>query len=145
MMDKKQKYLQTIQLQLLKALDHLDYSYQKVLVLPTNPAELDEETLETWESFAARFSRVVDIFLMRVLKAQIKFSDPGFDGTLRDYLNQAEKINLITDTAEWLMLRELRNIAAHEYNDKGLMDFLEKLRHYCPKLLVLKQQYASIN
>lgn len=144
-MDKNQKYLRKIQDQLLKALVHLEYSYQKVLVLPTNPNELDEETLETWESFAARFSRVVDIFLMRVLKAQIKFNDPGFDGTLRDYLNQAEKLNLIDNTADWLELRELRNITAHEYNDKGLTNFLEKLRTSCPKLLILKNQYASIN
>jgi hypothetical protein len=138
-LEKNQQYLDKIQSQLLKALQHLSYSYEKVLLLPTDPKKLDEESLETWESFSARFSRVVDIFLMRVLKAQIKFADPGFDGTLRDYLNQAEKMNLITNATEWLMLRELRNIAAHEYTDKGLALFLEQLRSACPKLLDLKK------
>lgn len=132
-------YLEKTQNQLIKALDHLAYSYQKVLLLPIHPEKLDEETLETWESFAARFSRVVDIFLMRVVKAKVKFSDPAFDGTLRDYLNQAEKIGLIENTNEWLVLRELRNIAAHEYTDQGLAFFLEKLRMHCPMLLALKK------
>lgn len=137
--DKNKAYLEKIQTQLLKAIEHLSYSYQKVTTLPTDPHQLDEESLETWESFSARFSRVVDIFLMRVLKAKVKFSDPGFDGTLRDYLNQAEKAGFVSNASEWLMLRELRNIAAHEYTDKGLAFFLQQLRTHCPKLLALKK------
>lgn len=45
-----------------KALDHLDYSFNKVKKLSTDPKQMDDETLEVWESFSARFGRVSDIF-----------------------------------------------------------------------------------
>jgi hypothetical protein len=56
---------------LIKALIHLEYSYNKVNQLPTEPAQLNEETLETWESFVARFSRVADIFLSKYLRTAV--------------------------------------------------------------------------
>ena len=65
-------YLKKITLQLKKAIQHLEYSYHKVNQLPAHPDKLDEETLETWESFCARYSRVIDLFLMKYLKAQVR-------------------------------------------------------------------------
>lgn len=123
---------------LLKALEHLDYSYKKVLTLPEQVEKLDEESLETWESFAARFSRVVDIFLARYLRTRILIEDPGFSGTLRDYINQAEKLNLLNDAEEWLAIRELRNISAHDYSEKDLSIFFGRLKQECSKLLAIK-------
>ena len=76
---------------LLKALRHLEYSYKKVQNLPENIEKLDEEALETWESFAARFARVAEIFLTRYLRTVALLNDPGFSGTLRDLVNLAEK------------------------------------------------------
>lgn len=52
---------------LLKALAHLEYSYKKIIELPEEINQLDEEGLETWESFAARFCRVSEIFLTRYI------------------------------------------------------------------------------
>jgi len=138
MIEKHEDYKKKIQTHLDKALAHLQYSFNKVQKLPTLLDALDEESLATWESFSARFSRVVDIFLMRYVKAVVKFNDPGFDGTLRDYLNQAEKLKLIDDAKEWIQLRELRNITAHEYTDKDLSEFFQRLRSECPRVLKLK-------
>lgn len=132
------QYINQIKEQLLKAVIHLDYSYKKVISLPTDPNKLNEETLEVWESFSARFSRVVDLFLMKYLKAIIKNDDPGFDGTLRDFLNQGEKLNLIDNAQSWIFIRGLRNIIAHEYNDKDLETYLIQLKNECPKLLQIK-------
>ncbi len=78
-----------------KALEHLRYSHNKVRRLPADSSKLDEEQLETWESFAARFARVVDLFLTKYLRAVVLQDDPGFEGSLRDFVNQAEKIGLI--------------------------------------------------
>ena len=78
-----------------KALEHLRYSHNKVRRLPTDSSKLDEEQLETWESFSARFARVVDLFLTKYLRAVVLQDDPGFEGSLRDFVNQAEKIGLI--------------------------------------------------
>ncbi|HXW53301.1 MAG TPA: HepT-like ribonuclease domain-containing protein [Myxococcota bacterium] len=126
-----------------KALAHLDYSYKKIASLPTNVEKLDEEMLETWESFAARFGRVCDIFLSRYLRTLVLIEDPGFSGTLRDFLNLAEKMRLINDAKDWLALRELRNIAAHEYSEKDMSIFFEALRNNCPKLLAISNLLGS--
>ena len=124
--------------QLVKALDHLAFSYQKVQKLPSKSSELDNETLETWESFSARFSRVAEIFLIRYLKTRVLLEDRGFRGTLRDFLNQAEKMNLIDDAEQWMQVRELRNITAHEYNDQDLTGYFQKLLAEAPKLLAIR-------
>lgn len=115
--------------QLKKALKHLEYSRKKIQSLPKRLDENDEESLETWESFAARFSRVVDIYLTKYIKCKVKKNDPGFDGTLRDYLNHAEKMKLVTDVDHWMATRELRNIQAHDYTEEELEKFLIALQN----------------
>jgi hypothetical protein len=128
-----------------KALRHLEYSYQKILKLPEHLNQQDEESLEVWESFAARFSRASDLFLSRYIRALALYRDPGFEGTLRDYLNIAEKEGVITDSPTWLNIRQLRNKAAHEYNDQRLEEFYLELKEKAPLLLQLKKviQHAS--
>jgi hypothetical protein len=90
-----QALCQTYKIKLDKALQYLNYSFEKVKILPTNPESLDPESLETWESFSARFSRVADLFLTKYLKSYILAQDPGFEGSIRDFVNQAEKLGLI--------------------------------------------------
>ncbi len=121
-----------------KVLIHLDYSYKKVLALPTQEEKLDEETMEVWESFCARFARVTDIFLTRYLRTFVLEQDPGFTGILRDFVNQGEKLGLISNSKTWMHMRELRNINAHEYNSDDLSQFLSLLRNYATDLLSLK-------
>jgi hypothetical protein len=123
--DLETKYLR----QLGKAIKHLEYSQKKVRTLPKRLLDNDEESLETWESFAARFSRVVDIFLTKYIKLKVKENDPGFDGTLRDFLNHAEKMKLISDVDRWMSTRELRNIQAHDYTEEQLESFLTALQN----------------
>ena len=123
---------------LLKAIQHLDYSYKKIINLPTEPSKLDEETLETWESFAARFCRVADIFLVKFVRAFVLIHDPGFSGSFRDFLHQAEKLGLLDNTETWMAIRELRNISAHEYTDKDLAVFFQRLKVEAPLLISLK-------
>lgn len=124
---------------LLKALGHLKYTNKKIKDLSIDVTKMDDEQLETWESFAARFSRVADIFLAQYLRTRIKEEDPGFSGTLRDHLNLAEKIGLIDDAKEWLAIRELRNRAAHEYVEEDLSRFFRLLKEKTPTLLTIEK------
>lgn len=128
---------------LMKALIHLEYSYQKIIKLPDRADQLDEESLETWESFSTRFCRVADIFLMKYLRAYVLQQDPGFSGSLRDFLNQAEKLHLIDDVEKWMMIRSLRNISAHEYTEKDLSEFFQRLKQECLFLLSIKNKLNS--
>lgn len=132
------KHLLDVNEQLDKALSYLEYSYNKVTNLPDDPTKLDQETLETWESFTARFSRVADIFMAKYLRTKALIDDPAFRGTMRDILNYAEKVNLIDDAETWMTIRSLRNISAHEYTVEDLRDFFKQLKTYTPKLLSLK-------
>lgn len=136
-----QKLIQ--QEKLKKALKHLDYSFKKITKLPVDVEKLDEETLETWESFAARFARASDIFLSRYIRTLVLLEDPGFSGTMRDFLNVAEKKGFVDSAKEWLIIRELRNITAHEYSDKDMAAFFMTLRDKCPKLLDISRLLGS--
>lgn len=120
--------------QLKKALKHLEYSYIKIQKLPLDPKQLGEEELETWESFSSRFSRVVDLFLTKYIKAIVLKDDPGFSGTVRDFANQAERLELIASANEWMQYRELRNIEAHTYEEE-LERFLGAIKKNTPQLL----------
>jgi hypothetical protein len=99
---------------------------------------LSEDQLETWESFVARFSRVVDLFLTKYLKARVLVDDPAFDGSLRDFCNLGEKMQLLDSADEWIKLRELRNTAAHEYEEEDLAGFFTRLRHESKRLTSIR-------
>ena len=109
---KKEQLLDVYKRKTLKSLAHLEYSFNKVQKISPGPGLSDEE-LEVWESCAARLSRSVDLFLTKFVRLRIKQEDPGFDGSLRDFCNFAEKINLIDDVNAWMSLRELRNSNVH--------------------------------
>ncbi len=72
---------------------------------------------------------MVDLFLTKYIKSRVKIDDPAFDGTLRDYLNQAEKMNLISDVDRWLAMRELRNIQAHDYTNEAFESFVTAVQN----------------
>jgi hypothetical protein len=129
--------LQQYKQQLLKAIGHLNYSSNKVQNLTTEVNKLTEEELESWEGFSSRFSRVSEIFLGRFIRAYILNQDPGFTGTFRDFLNQAEKLGLINNTQTWLKIREYRNKEAHEYNEESLGLAFEEMRQLSTHLLKL--------
>ncbi|MEK6628218.1 MAG: hypothetical protein AABY53_06295 [Bdellovibrionota bacterium] len=121
--------------QVKKALVHLDYSYKKSLDLPMLEKEMDEETLEAWEGFSSRFLRVVDIYTTKYLKTCVLLSDPAFDGSYRDLLDQTEKLKLIESADFFMKMREIRNIHAHDYREDKLILFLTDLKQYAPELL----------
>ena len=81
---------------------------------------------------------MVDIFLTRYLRSVVLINDPGFTGSLRDFVNQGEKLGLIDDANCWMEIRELRNISAHDYSEKGLSIFFKRVLDACPRVLRLQ-------
>ncbi|MBF0361419.1 MAG: hypothetical protein HQK49_10420 [Oligoflexia bacterium] len=98
-----------------------------LLSLPTEQS-LDKELVE-WDAFSSRFSRCVDIFLTKYIRSRVLEGDPAFRGTLRDFLDQAEKMLLISNIDRWMLIRELRNYEAHEYGEEMLQKFLTTLKN----------------
>ena len=142
-MSAKNDFLKALREKLLKAIGHLEYSYKKIQHIPPDIDTLDEEGLETWESFSARFCRVSDIFLSKYIRTFVLIQDPGFTGSFRDFLNQAEKLHLVDDVELWMSIRELRNISAHDYTDKDLTLFFKRLQQETPLLIALKNKLPS--
>ncbi len=126
--------LETYQKKLQKAFKHLEYSYNKIHTLPIE-SPLDEEELETLESFIARMARVSDIFITKYLRLVISFEDPSFDGSVRDICNFAEKLNIIDSADLWIEIRNIRNATAHEYEEEDLIKFLQRSQQLCPIVL----------
>lgn len=122
-----------------KSLAHLRYSLHKVEKLSAEVAHMDEETLETWESFTSRFSRTVDIFLTKYVRAAVLKDDPGFSGSVRDFADYAEKIGLLASADQWMEFRGFRNLIVHEYEDVDLQKNLEDLRRLAPVVLAIEQ------
>ena len=145
MMDKYEKILEIRKRQLNKALDRLSYSFHKVSKLPLSVDAFDDETLESWESFSARFARASDIFLSQYLRTYVLITDKGFQGSLRDFLNTAEKLRLIDNAEVWMNIRELRNISAHEYTEEDLVAVFKRLLLECPRLLSIQEKINALN
>ncbi|MEB3198423.1 MAG: hypothetical protein VKP62_14580 [Candidatus Sericytochromatia bacterium] len=124
-----------------RALVHLAYSQRKLADSVPRVAEMDEETLEAWEGFVARFARASDLFLQKYLRTRVLYDDPAFRGSLRDLLHAAEKAGYIADAETWLQIRELRNLAVHEYGGEAIDAALAQMMRLTPHLLATRRLF----
>ncbi len=127
---------------IVKSLNYLEYTFDKVKQLPTRLDALSADDLERWDGMATRFARASDLFLSKYVKAAVMKDDPAFDGSFRDYLNEAEKSGLIDDAKIWLEIRNLRNVAVHEYSEGDLEKVLQKFIQLTPVVLDLRKRLA---
>lgn len=118
-----------------QALKHLEYSFNKVRSYDSSRRDWSEEELETLESFSSRFARVSDLVVSRLLRSLALQSDPAFRGALIDLLNFAEKQSWISSARTWYRIRELRNVAAHEYTTDDLNKLFIELIQLTPVVL----------
>lgn len=137
----KQQLLEQYAKDLALALDYLEYSLQKVLKLPKHRHELNKDTLEGWESFSARYARATDLFTNKYIRTYVAIQEPGFRGSTKDLLNQAEKHRFIDDASVWSEIRELRNYTAHEYSSEAFDFYIERLLQTVPEILKLKARF----
>jgi len=100
--------------------------------------DLNDDDLEAFEGLTARFARSADLFLSRYVRAAVLAEDPAFRGTFKDFLNQAEKQNIINSVDVWMDVRELRNKIAHEYEEDDLLKIFESVLLEAPKLLSIR-------
>ncbi len=121
-----------------KSQKHLQYSYDKVRKMQPIAESSTEEQLEVWESFSSRFARSSYVLISNVLRFLILTKDPAFRGSVIDLLNQAEKFDWIDSAEQWRRIRELRNIAAHEYSVSDLRALYLELVDLCPHILKVR-------
>ena len=77
--------------------------------------------IDQLESFTAKFARLQDTLGDKILPLFLKLSAEPV-GTAIENINRAEKLGLMTNTAQWLNARQLRNLLIHEYiNDLNIL------------------------
>lgn len=125
--------LQIYKSEFIDALSTLEHSWNKIKEreLP-NIVIKNLDDFETWEAFTARFARCTDIFLSKYIRLEVLRLDPGFRGEMRDYLDKAEKANLISSADKWMSVRELRNKISHEYTKEDILTTLKDVTKHCP-------------
>ena len=129
-------FLTEIKNELEKSKNHFEYSYTKVSKFDFH-VEFSEEELESLESFSSRFARFSDIIISKYFRYLAKRQDPAFNGSLIDLLNLAEKYSWIESAKTWRRIRELRNVAAHEYSAGDYKKLYQELITLAPKLLAV--------
>lgn len=136
MSQKNKELIQIYKTECIEALRTLEFSWFKLKDQPI--PDLDQKDLnllESWEALTARFARTTDIFLTKYIRFLILELDPGFRGEIRDYLDKAEKANLISDANVWMKIRELRNQIAHEYTKDDLEKTFKDVISFVPFVL----------
>ena len=89
--------------------DNLDIEWlEKTLKTP--------EGIDRLESFVAKFSRMQDIFVDKLLPLFLKHSNE-IPKTAIDNLHRLEQLGIIDDAAAWVDMGLLRNKLIHEYVD----------------------------
>ena len=99
---------------------------------------LSPEAMDAYEGLTSRFARVCDILFNKLFRT-IFFLEQGEAGTWLDMLLFMEKENVIDNTKEARLLKELRNDIVHEYAVNDLHIIFREVMDQSPLLL----HYAS--
>ncbi len=115
------------------AADHLRWSLQRCLPLAGLPV-WSAEDLERLESLASRFARMADLMTQRIMRLADEL-DLEAPGSLIDRLHRAEKRGWVDRDGDFVRIRELRNLVAHEYEDEDLAALDREFLNLAPTLL----------
>src|SRR5260221_9217041 len=95
--------------------------------------DYQEDELEKWEAFTARYSRLSDIVTQKIMSS-ILLIETGSTGSLLDKANFAEKKNWVEKAEQFRQLRLLRNYIAHEYIKQNTNEIFETVLENQPNL-----------
>lgn len=111
----------------------LRHSYDKCCRIGARP-DLNIDQLESFEALTARFARLSDLVVQKVLRT-ISVLDLEEVGTVRDRIHRAEKRGFIESAEDFVQIRMLRNEIAHEYKSETIFDIFERALALTPALL----------
>ena len=94
----------------------------------------DYDELLQFEGLTARFSRLSDIIIQKVLRTIISIELDSFDSN-RDLLNLSEKRKIISDAHKMAETRMIRNRIVHEYILENFENIFKDVMDLTPVLL----------
>lgn len=116
-----------------KVYPRLQYSMKAVKKIGIK-SEFSERELEAFESLSARFARAIDILTQKVLKTFFQIIQENFR-TFLDISDLAEKFEIVEKAESLIVLRDLRNQIAHEYEEEELNNLFAEIVNFTPELL----------
>jgi len=110
----------------------LEYSYLRCTLIQDR-SKFDDHDLERFESLVARFSRLSDLLTRDILHLidSLDLDEPGSEW---DSINRAEKIGIIANAEQFILIRKLRHTIAHEFDPAVIEHVFSQVLGYCPML-----------
>jgi len=105
---KEDYHLQAVSKRLFKTEEISEEWLQALLETP--------EGIDRLESFGAKFGRMQDTVMDKLIPQLLRAAGE-IPGTAIDNLNRAERLNLISEANDWIIMRRVRNQLVHEYID----------------------------
>ncbi len=96
--------------------------------------EYDYNELMHFEGLTARFSRLSDILIQKVLRTIVNLELDNYEST-RDLLNLSEKKNIINDAHKLAETRIIRNKIVHEYILENFEKIFDDVLNLTPVLI----------
>ncbi|VAW54637.1 hypothetical protein MNBD_GAMMA07-2728 [hydrothermal vent metagenome] len=87
-----------------------------------------------FEALTARFSRLSDFLIQKIFRT-LDAIDLEDTGTVRDRINRAEKKAWIDSADDFIKIRTMRNIIAHEYSEAEVLEIYKNVLKLAPVLL----------
>lgn len=79
-------------------------------------ATLDDETIQDWDQFILRFTKLQDAMGARLYPALLEYlQEPYGQRPMLDKLHRLEQLGYLEDIDQWHNLRAIRNHFAHDY------------------------------
>jgi len=97
-------------------------------------SDINWETLKDIETLTARFARLSDIFVQKILRL-IDIIELVNEGSILDRINRAEKRHLIKSSETLVAIRDLRNDISHDYLPDELLTIYNEVIKYSPELI----------
>ncbi len=92
------------------------------------------EEMESFDSLTSKFGRTSDLFTQKVLRTVwILLHEPYVP--FIDFLNRAEKLDIIQSADQMLEIRDLRSQITHEYLPEAQTELIPDVIENCSRLL----------
>ncbi len=79
-------------------------------------ADMDDETVQDWDQFVLRFTKLQDAMGARLMPAVLEYlQEPYADRPMLDKLHRLERLGYLPSVDQWGLLRVIRNRFAHDY------------------------------
>jgi hypothetical protein len=115
-----------------QSVETLELSVDKCSKIKTG-ATFSFEEQESIDSLTSKFSRTSDIFTQKVLRGVWAMLHEPYEPFI-DFMNKAEKLNIIHSADELLRIRDLRNQIAHEYLPEAIGELMIDVIESYPSL-----------